>query len=70
MRRKRLPGWFPFALIASGMLAVGAGIKASRKATAAAPPPGPNPLPPAPPLSQAGVYIPMNSIMDRGGVFS
>jgi hypothetical protein len=29
MAHKQLPGWFPFALLASGLIAIGAGIKSN-----------------------------------------
>jgi len=54
-RRKKndLPGWFPFALVASGLVALAAGMKSNwGRATAAAPPPEPSPTPP---VQKAGV---------------
>ena len=59
-RKKSLPGWFPFAVVASGLVAIAAGIKSNwGRATAAneppAPPPNPPPTPPPPPPQQAGV---------------
>jgi len=53
-RKQSLPGWFPFALIASGFIAIGAGIRSGFRTAADAPPPPPPP-PAPPPLSQAGV---------------
>jgi hypothetical protein len=50
-KKKDLPGWFPFALVATGLIAVAAGIRSKGKLsgeTASAPPT-------PPPLKQAGV---------------
>jgi hypothetical protein len=52
-----LPGWFPFALAASFLVMVGAGVKSGWKLSGNEPPPPP--LPPTPPgtpqVKQAGV---------------
>jgi hypothetical protein len=51
-KKYELPGWFPFALVASGLIAIGAGIKSNWGRPAVAktePPPGP------PPVQQGGV---------------
>lgn len=50
----RLPGWFPFALIASGVIAIGAGIRSGWKLPADQRPPTPPPPNPQSPV-QAGV---------------
>jgi hypothetical protein len=51
-KKNELPGWFPFALVASGLIAIGAGIRSNwGRAVAAAPPPQPA----TPPVKQAGV---------------
>lgn len=52
-----MPGWFPFALVASGLIALGAGIKSNwGRATAAAPVIPPTPQPSVPPsVKKAGV---------------
>ncbi len=50
-RKNELPRWFPFAVVASGLIALGAGLRSNwGRTTAAAPPP---PLPPQ--VKQAGV---------------
>lgn len=50
-KKNELPGWFPFALVASGLIAIGAGIRSNWGRAAA-----PAPLPDAqPPVKQAGV---------------
>jgi hypothetical protein len=50
-KKNELPGWFPFALVASGLIAIGAGIRSNwGRAVAAAPP-----QPATPPVKQAGV---------------
>lgn len=50
-KKHELPGWFPFALLASGLIAIGAGIKSNwgRPATLAKTPPA------VPPIRQAGI---------------
>lgn len=55
MSRTKVPEWFPFALIASGLIAVGAGIRSGFKTAADIPPPPPPTPPSPPPLSRAGV---------------
>ena len=47
MAKSDLPGWFPFALAASAVIAIGAGIRSGWKAAASAPK--------TPPVTQAGV---------------
>jgi hypothetical protein len=56
VKKQELPGWFPFALAASFLVMVGAGLRSNwGRSTAAAPPPPP-PIPPGPPaVKQAGV---------------
>lgn len=49
-KKSELPKWFPFALIASGVLVIGAGIRSKWKLPADQP----APTPPGPP-QQAGV---------------
>lgn len=49
-KKHDLPGWFPFALLASGLVALGAGIKSNWGGAKA-----PAPLSPQPPVQQAGV---------------
>lgn len=53
-RREGIPEWLPFAIMASGLLVISAGIRSGWK-TAADQPPPPPPPPSPPPLSQAGV---------------
>ena len=54
-KKDSLPGWFPFAVVASGLVMIGAGIRSGWKLAAdQPPPPPPNPLPPSP-VAQAGV---------------
>ncbi len=51
-KSNELPKWFPFAVVASGLIALGAGLRSNwGRATAAAPPPPPLP----PQVKQAGV---------------
>ena len=56
-----MPEWFPFAFVASGLIAIGAGMKSNwgRPTAVAAlpppPPPPPGPVPALPPVKQAGV---------------
>lgn len=54
VRKNTLPGWFPFALIASGFVAIGAGIRSNwrlaREIEAERKQPSPQP-----PVVQAGV---------------
>jgi hypothetical protein len=52
-----MPGWFPFALTASFLVMLAAGVKSGwRLAGSAPPPPPPQPTPPASaPVQQAGV---------------
>lgn len=46
MKKKDLPGWFPFAVVASGMIAIGAGIRSNWKTSSTEPKaPVPNPPP-------------------------
>jgi len=50
--KNELPVWFPFAVVASGLIALGAGLRSNwGRTTAAAPPPPPLP----PQVKQAGV---------------
>lgn len=49
-KKHKLPGWFPFALLASGLIAIGAGIKSNWGRAK-----GPAPLPPPGPPQQAGI---------------
>jgi hypothetical protein len=52
-KKNELPGWFPFALVASGLIAIGAGIRSNwGRAQAAAPLPEPSTTPP---VQKAGV---------------
>ncbi len=46
--KKHLPGWFPFALTASFIIAVAAGIRSQGKLSGETPKPPPPPTPPAP----------------------
>ena len=48
-----LPGWFPFAVVASAVLVIAAGVKSGWRL--AADQPKPTPPSPVPPVSQAGV---------------
>lgn len=50
-KKNELPGWFPFAVIASGLVMIGAGIRSKWKLPADQPEPPPGPSP----VSQAGV---------------
>jgi hypothetical protein len=50
-----LPGWFPFAVVASFLVMVGAGMKSGWKISGNEPPPPPPPIPPGTPqVKQAG----------------
>lgn len=49
-----MPGWFPFALLASGLIALGSGMVANWRTNADQPKPPPQP-PGPPPLKQAGI---------------
>lgn len=52
-KKNDLPGWFPFAVVASGLIAIGAGIRSNwGRAQAAA---APSPPQPGPPVQKAGV---------------
>ena len=53
-QKQSLPGWLPFAILASGFVAIAAGIKSNWTLAADQPKPPPQP-PPVPPISQAGV---------------
>lgn len=52
-RKRELPGWFPFAIVASGLVAIGAGIKSGWKGigSSVSPPQNPQPGP-----ARAGVW--------------
>jgi len=45
-KKNDLPGWFPFAVVASGLIAIGAGIRSNWGRTQAAAPPPPDAQPP------------------------
>jgi len=51
-KKDDLPGWFPFALVASAVIAIGAGIRSKWKTSASNEAP---PSPQTPPVQQAGV---------------
>lgn len=56
--KNETPKWLPFAILASFMVAVGAGIKSGWRTSADEKPPQP-PAPPGPPaVKQAGVIFP------------
>lgn len=50
--KHELPGWFPYALTASFLVMIGAGIRSNWGRTAQAAPPPPQPVPP---VAKAGV---------------
>ena len=52
-KKSELPKWFPFALAASAVIAIGAGIRSGGRTAANAP--TPPPTPPQPPIRQAAV---------------
>lgn len=62
-RKNELPGWFPFAVVASFLVMVGAGLRSNWKVAgntlppppSSPPPPPPPPPPGAPQVKQAGV---------------
>lgn len=57
MAKSNLPEWFPFAVTASFLVMIGAGMRANWKLAggAKAPPPPPPPPSAPPPVTQAGV---------------
>lgn len=58
MKKNELPGWFPFAITASFLIAIGAGIRSNWTLAADQPkPPSPPPEPSTtpPPVKKAGV---------------
>lgn len=56
-RRKKddLPGWFPFAVVASGLVALAAGMKSNWGRATYTAAPTPTPPGPQPPVAKAGV---------------
>ena len=54
-QKQSLPGWLPFAILASGFIAIAAGIKSNWTLAADRKPEPPPPDPTKPPISQAGV---------------
>jgi len=54
-QKRELPGWFPFAIVASAVVAIAAGARSGWTLSGDQPKPNPTPQPPPGPPQQASV---------------